>query len=338
MLGDTIHSTVVAVERESETPLRRRGGRVVDKLRSTDDFSCKDLELPQRKLILFLVVTLVDKFGQLTTTYDSLIDRFGNVEGHWAAGKNRGQLQKACARYLGKAATPGRLQWERIRDLLVAAGREEALPEAAYLFCQATGRDQPEERYRGEIRRPHWDQPGVTPITSTMIGGLEWAARFWSAATTTSPAPPPAVPGLSGERDDEVFQLVQSLTRAWREAMAMNGRLRQEVDLVEKLLARAQGEKWGLLRYKSKAEKTTARLRRENMVFRGEIERMLRSLHPNVGEETVRNLMADMPRAADFPDPRNTPPPAGSAEATKKRHLWYELRDGGADRTAWWMP
>lgn len=152
----------------------RRGQAALAKLPTTDDFTNRKLTLHDRKLILFLLVTLVDRYDRLTDTYDRLVLAYGGREGHWAFGKEVADLQKGCASFLGRGARRAP-RWPEIVDLFAAGvsdrNRARILAFAAGLHCRAAGVERP-AGYAGPIAYPIWvDSPRVyaTQIRAELI-------------------------------------------------------------------------------------------------------------------------------------------------------------------------
>lgn len=206
---------------------RPRGGAIVDKFLSTDDITHPEVPLSRKKLALFLMVELVDDNGQMTSAYDAVISYFAETPGHWTRGKSRAVLQKACGRFLGCGTEPVKLHWSKVRDLLVASGRVAALPEAAYLFCQVVGLAEPEEGYRGEKRRPVWDEDDATVVTSYDVGGRTWALRFWDEVRVDAmtPAPASSAPATNDGVPAQVSALLQRLQQHERHEDALRGEI-----------------------------------------------------------------------------------------------------------------
>ncbi len=147
---------------------------MLDRLADTDSFSNPDkLSLADRKLILYLVVTLADESRRLTGAYEAVLRAYSGVHGHWAHGKPLAVMQKYCAKFLGKSAER-RPTWDKVEDVLRAALPADraaaALAEAAWLFSRAAGVERP-PGYSGELSKPVWDQPSITVVTAAMIAG-----------------------------------------------------------------------------------------------------------------------------------------------------------------------
>jgi len=206
---------------------RPRGGAIVDKFLSTDDITHPEVPLSRKKLALFLMVELVDDNGQMTSAYDAVISYFAETPGHWTRGKSRAVLQKACGRFLGCGTEPVKLHWSKVRDLLVASGRAASLPEAAYLFCEVVGLAEPEEGYRGEKRRPVWDEDNATVFTSYMVGGRRWALRFWDEVRVDAmtPAPTSSTPATSSSVPAQVSASLQWLEQYERHEETLRGEI-----------------------------------------------------------------------------------------------------------------
>jgi hypothetical protein len=162
----------VSAPRAADTQ-RRRGRPVGRGLSSTEDFTNASLSGANRQLVLFLVVVLTRDDGCLTRMYERLIARHAQAPGHWLHGKTVGQMQSACSRFLGKAART-RPSWKMITDALRVQLPDDELPvvlaHAAGLYCRATGHNQPDSEYKGEITAPVWSEDTV--VTTAMIHDL----------------------------------------------------------------------------------------------------------------------------------------------------------------------
>ncbi|WP_033439878.1 hypothetical protein [Saccharothrix sp. NRRL B-16314] len=167
----------------------------MDTFRTTEGMThAARLNRAETALSMLLMTAAVDDYGQLSTVADAILARWGKKAGHWAVGRKRSAIQSCLGKFVGKGAEPGKLRWERVRDLLVAADAERLISEAAYLFCEATGVRIPEESWSGEKRRPTWFDEDTTVFTSITVGGREWALRFWDQAQVDEMDPAPGTP------------------------------------------------------------------------------------------------------------------------------------------------
>jgi hypothetical protein len=197
---------------------------VLDRLADTDSFSNPDkLSLADRKLILYLVVTLADESRRLTAAYEAVLRAYSGVRGHWAHGKPLAVMQKYCAKFLGKSAER-RPTWDKVEDVLRAAlpadRAEVALAEAAWLFSRAAGVERP-PGYSGELSKPVWDQPSITVVTAAMIAG-------------------PARPSKPIASDDQLL-VIKAQARAYRaldrEKEELSGRFDELLREIDRLRA-----------------------------------------------------------------------------------------------------
>ncbi|MFI7121852.1 hypothetical protein [Amycolatopsis sp. NPDC049868] len=300
---------------------------------------------------MFLIVVLVDDDGCLTGLYERIVETFGHRHGHWAFAKTVADLQSSASKWLGRAAMR-RPRWERIVDLVAigvpAALRDEVLAIAAGLYCDAARRDHPGGEYRGEIRRPSWNTlPTVSATTIRKSMGRD--DERVEGAHRTEPAPDEPPPRFHGDLRDEVFRLTEELEetskrlagvevvldnqiRDWRRLQAENDFLRALKTADDERLRQQFIESTNLRQqhYEVSVEKHAV------IDF---CMAMLKSLHPNASEGTLRKLIDDHIEAA-FPraHSRGTaveflhPNPAESAkDRTRPLQVEAERRRNNAD-------
>ncbi|GAA1267731.1 hypothetical protein GCM10009634_08740 [Saccharothrix xinjiangensis] len=146
-------------------------------LRSEADFTDPGLSRDRRLLALHLLVHLVDEHGRMSDAYRRVLKRAADDPGHWAHGRSPGAVRAEVARWIGVGARQDcRPPWDRVADLVEAVVEPGDVPEvlatARYLHRRATGERGP----AGEpLKCPDW----VTAdhVTTTLIGGPEWARR-----------------------------------------------------------------------------------------------------------------------------------------------------------------
>ncbi|MEU4674852.1 hypothetical protein AB0F91_44670 [Amycolatopsis sp. NPDC023774] len=216
-------------------PRRKRGRHALTGLTSTDDFTNARTEKnpggrlrePDCTLRLFCLACLVDDEGALTTAYQKLIRAHGATSGHWCHGKTLDPLRRTISKFLGRGADriPG---WQQIADLLTAALPAEQLPvllpQAAALYCRATGDPRP-PGYSGGMVTPAWVGP---PVVATTV--ITTAIARQRAALSTDVVPLGAVvvgdtggtepaPRLPREHNaQEIWSVLKHVVRDWRAA------------------------------------------------------------------------------------------------------------------------
>ncbi|MFC6094838.1 hypothetical protein [Saccharothrix lopnurensis] len=146
-------------------------------LRSETDFTDPGLSRDRRRLALFLLVHLADEHGRMTGAYQRVLKRAAGDPGHWAHDRSPGAVRAEVARWIGAGARQDcRPPWDRIADLVEVAVEPGSAPEvlavARHLHFLATGEPVPE----GEpLKCPDW--AAADHVTTTLIGGPEWARR-----------------------------------------------------------------------------------------------------------------------------------------------------------------
>ncbi|WP_447009536.1 hypothetical protein [Saccharothrix hoggarensis] len=168
---------------------RGRGLPAVAVLRSEDDFTDPGLSRERRWLALFLLVHLVDEHGRMSTAYRRVLKRAAREPGHWAQGRSLGAVRAEVSRWIGaNARADSRPPWNRIADVVDAAVHPRFAPgvraTARYLYALATG--EPAD----EAHRPHWLHPAAGTVTTSLIGGPEWAAKHSLPLAVPEPRPP----------------------------------------------------------------------------------------------------------------------------------------------------
>lgn len=139
---------------------RKRGQSVLSGLPSTDAFSNhRILSVPDRMLILFLVVALADEHGCLTTLHERIAAAAAGDREHWAHGRPADKMPNSTTKWLGRSAVR-RPPWKRIEEFLRLQLAPDHLPlvlaTAAGLYCQAAGISRPCADYEGQIYLPDW--------------------------------------------------------------------------------------------------------------------------------------------------------------------------------------
>jgi len=269
-------------------------------LSSTGDFTNRHaLALVDRKLILFLIVALVDEQQCLTTAYLALLATWSTVEGHWAYGKTLPAIQKSCAKHLGKGAEK-LPSWRKIRDTVHAAlppaEAAAVLAVAAGLFCQAKNISRP-DGYDGEIRRPWWTGPEVEHVTVDMIReafAAEETHERPGAAPQAGPGPAvdAATTGLHGADENAALRLLlDAVIRAYR----MRDR---DCHAAENAAQHQWSDSKALTERAREATTELDQLRRDSNELRQRLEqreqevlRLLRLLHPQASDDTLRGLI-----------------------------------------------
>ncbi|ONI82203.1 hypothetical protein ALI22I_39395 [Saccharothrix sp. ALI-22-I] len=241
-------------------------------LRSEADFSSRELSRERRWLAMFMLVHLVDQHGRMGTAYRRVLKRAGRTPGHWAHGRSIGAVRADVSRWIGVHARPDSMPpWDRIADLIHDAvdPKEalEVLATARYLYCLAAG-----EPNDAVLHRPDWLNPDIDNITTTMIGGPDWARKYGLPDPGTvlpeprSAEPEPSEPQPSEPRPSEpephtfqppearvdengaenpewsAYQLLWTVVRVHREAEARIAELEQLVDDLSEENARLSGD------------------------------------------------------------------------------------------------
>lgn len=231
-------------------PRRRRGRRALAELASTEDFTNNTrggkLGPDACTLMLFCLVCLEDDDGVLTTAYRKLISAHGVDPGHWCDGLDLDALRRNVSKILGKGAD--RLpKWCQIADLFTAAlpasDLAKLLPQAAALYCRATGEERP-SAYAGAIVAPDWIGP---PVVSTADIRAAVAAQRATLSPVTGIVPrdlapirldadvgTERAPRVPREHDTtEMWSVLQDVVRAYRAEKTDNDQLRARVCKLE---------------------------------------------------------------------------------------------------------
>ncbi|SEF36929.1 hypothetical protein SAMN05421837_11240 [Amycolatopsis pretoriensis] len=290
---------------------RTRGRTALGRLPSTAAFDKPGKPSPlnpdERKLVLFLLVTLADDRGSLALTRRRLIDAYGSREGHWCAGKTTDSLLHLLAKSIGQGATSPP-PWERIVDIVNAAvpraRRSAVLGQAAALFARSVGWDRPARGYDGPFSPPAWiDEPCVT--VEMIVGEGVEPEEPVEAPLRAGPGPSvpaPRVPGAKarGERPLSVATAAHPIDdpgalRQVMLAMAETTRLLdQQVEALRESLKSHQVANW--------------KLRSENQRQRSLLEQLLREKCPGVSTDTIRQLITEQLRSIITPDPPSPRP------------------------------
>jgi len=251
---DTDHSRnpEPAVLRRTTNAHHCRGNKAANKLASTEGFT-KDLPLPHRKLILFLIVVLSDQNGTLQTMYEAILKKWRHASGHWAAGKDRKQLTEACGRYIGSGAS-ALVQWHKIVDAVEATMPEQTaavvLTYAAGLYNEVLpgrpcGRT---DNYTGRHVLPKWaegDEPVMFDTIADWLDNHEpqlmLPSRIVTATTKRGPSgerpaadelPTGAVPLQPRRHDSDAADLFGQLEHERDEARRERDKALAELHLV----------------------------------------------------------------------------------------------------------
>ena len=219
---------------------RGRGEPAAAVLRSEADFSEPDLSRERRWLALFLLVHLVDDNGRMGAAYRRVLRRAARTPGHWAQGRSLGAVRAEVTRWIGVQARPDSAPpWERLAGLIHAAVHPTDVPDvlatARYLHGLVTGEptDDP---------RPRWLDPSVDNITTSMIGGPEWARRHGlPVPEVVFGDPEPEAPGPR-DRESSAYELLWTVVRVHRDAEARIAELEHQVRLLHEENARLSGD------------------------------------------------------------------------------------------------
>lgn len=225
---------------------RGRGEPAAAVLRSEADFSEPDLSRERRWLALFLLVHLVDDNGRMSTAYRRVLRRAARTPGHWAHGRSLGAVRAEVTRWIGAQARPDCVPpWDRVASLVHAAVHPTLAPEvlatARYLHGLVTGRETDDPR-------PRWLDPEVDDITTTMIGGLEWARNHGLAAPDDTPADDaasddtPADGETSPKPESSAYEMLWTVVRVHRDAEARIAELEHQVRELHEENARLSGD------------------------------------------------------------------------------------------------
>ncbi|WNV86655.1 hypothetical protein [Umezawaea sp. Da 62-37] len=288
---------------EEDAEVECPGGDDVNSLTSGETDGQSGLSIGERKMAMFLMTRAVDQFGQLTTTIEQIRTLWGTQEGHWSFGKTKSVLQSACGKFMGKGAEPGKLEWHKVRDVLVSAGKESDLPEAAYLFCEAMGLTEPPAGYVGEVVCPSWSKDKTVKVyTSFMVGGRDWALRFWPEDIVNEMDPNPPASG----------QDPQALTAA---------ELQLRQDKINKLLAKCQDREDMLFGVSSELVRTLAKVDElENQIATADHMWAQREADLASREQEVHRLHASVGRAWEEQEEFRRDVESKAADMVRKIH------------------
>ncbi|QQQ76395.1 hypothetical protein IOD16_36195 [Saccharothrix sp. 6-C] len=220
---------------------RGRGEPAAAVLRSEADFSEPGLSRERRWLALFLLVHLVDDNGRMSTAYRRVLRRAARTPGHWAHGRSLGAVRAEVTRWIGAQARPECVPpWERVASLVHAAVHPTLVPEvvatARYLHGLVVGvaTDDP---------RPRWLDPEVDDITTTMIGGPEWARKHGLAAPADRGSGDAAAGGGGlPTREARAYEMLWTVVRVHRDAEARIAELEHQVRQLHEENARLSGD------------------------------------------------------------------------------------------------
>jgi hypothetical protein len=313
---------------------RARGQTALGRLPSTaafDDGRKKSPLTPdERKLVLFLLVTLADDGESLAEARRCLLDAYGNREGHWCAGQTKESLTRLLAKSIGQGATRPP-SWDRIVEIIevvVRSGRRRAvLAQAAALCARSIGQDRPARSYDGPMSAPLWIEEPVVTVDMIRAGiedvSGEPADREparpgpWSlvrAGDSELPIPAARVPvdvcGPEGGGDggrpkpprfvheggesrhpiDDPVALRKVLLSTSRAACE----LAERVEALEAALRLEQTTNW--------------QLRADSQRQRNLLERGFREKYPGVSLDTIRQLINEQLRTAFTADPPSPRP------------------------------
>jgi hypothetical protein len=300
---------------------RTRGHTALGRLPSTDAFDTpkkkSPLTLDERKLVLFLLVSLADDRGSLARTRRRLVGAFGGREGHWCAGKSEDALLHLLAKSVGQGATSPP-PWERIVEMVGVAvpraSRSVVLGQAAALFARSIGWDVPVRGYDGPFSVPGWiGEPVVTVemIVEGLATGTGEPGRDVRRADPGPAVPAPRVPprpegpAEGGSPRGAIARPAGSAAAhplddpvALRKVMlGISGaarRLDAQVEALRASLNSHQIANW--------------KLRSENQRQRSLLEQLLREKYPGASTETIRQLIAEQLRSIITADPPESRP------------------------------
>ncbi len=300
---------------------RTRGRTALGRLPSTDAFDTpkkkSPLTLDERKLVLFLLVSLADDRGSLARTRRRLVGTFGGREGHWCAGKSEDALLHLLAKSVGQGATSPP-PWERIVDMVGVAvprtSRSVVLGQAAALFARSIGWDAPVRGYDGPFSVPGWIAEPVVTVEMIVEGwatGTGKPGRDGRRADPRPAVPAPRVPprpegppeggaprGVTGRPAGSAAAHPLDDPVALRKVMlGISGaarRLDAQVEALRASLNSHQIANW--------------KLRSENQRQRSLLEQLLREKYPGASTDTIRQLIAEQLRSIITADPPESRP------------------------------
>ncbi len=297
--------------REQPRGRRTRGRTALGRLPSTDAFDTakkkSPLTLDERKLVLFLLVSLADDRGSLARARRRLVETFGNSDGHWCAGKTEDALLHLLAKSLGQGATSPP-PWERIVDLVDVAvpraRRDVVLGQAAALCARSVGRAGPAQDYDGPVSVPGWIEEPVVTVEMIVAGWATGASPLSGETRPAVPAPrvPPVPEGTAeGRSPGDVaggpavhpFDDPAALRTVMLAVAGAHRRLDVQVAALRESLNSYRVANW--------------KLRSENQRQRTLLEQLLREKYSGTSAETIRQLIAEQLRSiitAEPPEPR----------------------------------
>ncbi|MEV6448565.1 hypothetical protein [Amycolatopsis sp. NPDC051716] len=227
--------------------LRKRGRTVMSCLGSTSAFTHDTLAIPERMLILFLLVVLVDEHGSLATFHERLAAAADKEPGHWARGRSKERLPNSTNKWLGKYALRPP-PWERLEEFLRLRVRHDHLPLiraiAAGLHCQVTGQARP-EGYEGPLYVPGWARgDSATPEAirenlQTLLAPPEGTSPAGPSSAAVADSAELDMLSLIKERDD-LKTLLGVVVRDFRAMQEYAERQRTEAEQARRALETQQ--------------------------------------------------------------------------------------------------
>ncbi|MEV1114442.1 hypothetical protein AB0I91_05195 [Actinosynnema sp. NPDC049800] len=188
----------------------------------------------------------MDDNGRMSTAYRRVLRRAARTPGHWAHGRSLGAVRAEVTRWIGAQARPDCVPpWDRVASLVHAAVHPTLAPEvlatARYLHGLVTGRETDDPR-------PSWLDPEVDDITTTMIGGLEWARNHGLAAPDDTPSDDAASDDTqadgetSPKPESSAYEMLWTVVRVHRDAEARIAELEHQVRELHEENARLSGD------------------------------------------------------------------------------------------------
>ncbi|MFI9008575.1 hypothetical protein ACIGNX_15225 [Actinosynnema sp. NPDC053489] len=219
---------------------RGRGEPAAAVLRSEADFAEPGLSRERRWLALFLLVHLVDEHGRLGTAYRRVLRRAARNPEHWAHGRSLGSVRAEVTRWIGVQARPDSVPpWDRVVSLVDAAVHPARAPQvlatARHLHRLVTG-EAPDDP------RPRWLDPSVDPITTSMIGGPEWARRHGLPVPEGVGFDVEPEPDALPDRESSAYEMLWTVVRVHRDAEARIAELEHQVRQLHAENARLTGD------------------------------------------------------------------------------------------------
>jgi hypothetical protein len=290
------------------------------RLPSTDAFDTatkkSPLNLDERKLVLFLLVSLADERGSLTRTRQRLVEAFGDRDGHWCAGKTEHALLHQLAKSLGQGAT-NPPPWDRIVEMVNVAvpraRRGVVLGQAAALYARSVGWNVPAEGYDGPFSVPEWIGEPVVTVDMIVAGwatGAEDPGPDVRRAGPVAAVPAPRVPSepepLTEDRSPR--EIVTRPARATAHPIDDPVALRTVMLAIAGTARRLDDEVGALRASLNSYQVANWRLRSENQRQRSLLEQLLREKCPWASTDTIRQLVAEQVRSVITPDPPESRP------------------------------